>query len=144
VAAGIAILKYRLYDIDLLIRRTLIYGVLTALLALVYLGAVIALQTVFTALTGAARSELVTVLSTLVIAALFIPLRNRLQAAIDRRFYRRKYDAARTLAQFSGALRDEVDLDDLSAHLVDAVDETMQPESVSLWLRAARDEGQRH
>jgi hypothetical protein len=134
VAAGIAILKYRLYDIDLLIRRTLIYGVLTALLALVYLGAVIALQTVFTAFTGASRSELVTVLSTLVIAALFVPLRNRLQAAIDQRFYRRKYDAARTLAQFSASLRDEVNLENLSAHLVDAVDETMQPESVGLWL----------
>jgi len=136
VAIGIAILKYRLYDIDLLIRRTLIYGMLTALLALVYFGAVVALQAIFTALTGSARSELVTVLSTLVIAALFVPLRGQLQALIDRRFYRRKYDAARTLAAFGAGLRDEVNLDSLSAHLLEAVDETMQPASVSLWYKA--------
>jgi hypothetical protein len=135
LAAGIAILKYRLYDIDLLIRRTLIYGVLTALLVLVYLGAVIALQTIFTALTGSARSELVTVLSTLVIAALFVPLRNRLQAIIDRRFYRRKYDAARTLAAFGSSVRDEVELGRLTEHLTEVVDDTLQPESVTLWLK---------
>jgi hypothetical protein len=135
VAAGIAVLKYHLYDIDLIIRRTLIYAVLTALLAFVYLGAVVALQTIFTALTGAARSELVTVLSTLVIAALFVPFRNRLQTAIDHRFYRRKYDAARTLAQFGATLRDEVNLDDLSVHLITAVNEAMQPAVVSLWLK---------
>jgi len=142
VAAGIAVLKYHLYDIDLIIRRTLIYGALTALLVLVYLGAVIALQTIFTAVTGSARSELVTVLSTLAIAALFVPLRGRLQAFIDHRFYRRKYDAARTLAVFGANLRDEVNLENLSAHLLDAVDETMQPESVGLWLRAAGRDGQ--
>ncbi len=142
VAAGIAVLKYHLYDIDLIIRRTLVYAVLTALLALVYLGAVITLQTLFTALTGSARSELVTVLSTLIIAALFVPLRRRIQAFIDRRFYRRKYDAARVLAHFGAGLRDEVNLDNVSAHLLTAVDETMQPQSVGLWLRAASGEGQ--
>jgi hypothetical protein len=142
LSIGMAILRSHLWDIDILIRRTLIYGVLTALLALVYLGAVIALQAVFTAVTGSARSELVTVLSTLVIAALFFPLRRRVQAFIDRRFYRRKYDAATTLAVFGTNLRDEVNLEDLSAHLLDAVDETMQPASVSLWLPAARGGGQ--
>ena len=141
ISIGMAILRSHLWDIDLLIRRTLIYGVLTALLALVYLGAVVALQAIFTALTGSARAALVTVLSTLVIAALFVPLRRRLQAAIDRRFYRRKYDAARTLAQFGASLRDEVNLDDLSAHLLEAVDDSMQPERVTLWLRATADEG---
>jgi hypothetical protein len=135
VAAGIAILKYRLYDIDILIRRTLVYGVLTGLLALVYLGVVVALQALFTLLTGAQRSELVTVISTLVIAALFVPLRKRLQAAIDRRFYRRGYDAARTLAAFGASLRDEVNLDELSARLISVVDDTMQPEQVSLWIK---------
>ena len=139
-AAGIAILKFRLYDIDLIIRRTLVYGALTALLALVYLGVVVALQSVFTALTGAAQSALVTVLSTLIIAALFVPLRRRLQAAIDQRFYRRKYDAARTLAEFGAGLRDEVNLDELSERLVTAVDETMRPAAVSLWLRG-KDKG---
>jgi len=134
LSIGVAILRTHLWDIDILIRRTLIYGVLTALLALVYLGAVVSLQALFTAITGQQRSELVTVLSTLAIAALFVPLRGRIQSVIDRRFYRRKYDAARTLAQFGTALRDEVNLDELSAHLLDAVDESMQPESVALWL----------
>lgn len=134
LSIGMAILRSRLWDIDLLIRRTLVYAALTALLALVYFGSVVALQSLFTALTGQQRSELVTVLSTLAIAALFVPLRNRLQALIDRRFYRRKYDAARTLAAFGAALRDEVDLDELSEHLLGVVDETMQPETVALWL----------
>lgn len=134
LSIGMAILRSHLWDIDVLIRRTLIYAVLTALLAAIYLGAVVALQAVFTALTGQQRSEVVTVISTLVIAALFVPLRNRIQAVIDRRLYRGKYDAARTLAQFGAALRNEVDLDDLSSHLLAAVDETMRPESVALWL----------
>jgi len=134
LSIGMAILRSHLWDIDILIRRTLIYAVLTALLALVYLGVVVALQAVFTALTGQQRSELVTVTSTLVIATLFLPLRSRIQSVIDRRLYRRKYDAARTLAQFGAALRDELNLDDLSAHLLTAVDETMQPETVALWL----------
>lgn len=135
IGIGLAILLSQLWDIDLIIRRTLVYGVLTALLALVYFGSVLGLQSLFTALTGAARSELVTVLSTLVIAALFVPLRRRLQAAIDRRFYRGKYDAARTLAQFSASLRDEVDLKQLTDGLVSVVHGTMQPESVDLWLK---------
>jgi hypothetical protein len=128
-------LRYRLWDIDLLINRALVYGALTLLLALGYFGAVVVLQAVFQAVAGQARSALVTVLSTLIIAALFGPLRNRLQAAIDRRFYRRKYDAARTLAQFGASLRDEVNLENLSADLLAAVEETMQPEAVGLWLR---------
>ena len=134
ISIGMAILRSHLWDIDILIRRTLIYSALTGLLALVYLGVVVALQAVFTALTGQPRSELVTVISTLVIAALFVPLRRRVQTIIDHRFYRRKYDAARTLAAFGAALRDEVNLDDLAAHLLTTVEETMQPESVSLWL----------
>jgi hypothetical protein len=138
VAAGIAILKYRLYDIEVIIRRTLVYSALTALLALAYFGSVVVLQNTLGAFTGQRESTLVTVLSTLVIAALFVPLRNWLQAAIDRRFYRRKYDAARTLAQFGASLRDEVNLDVLLANLLASVDETMQPEMVSLWLKERR------
>jgi hypothetical protein len=135
IGIALALLLSRLWDIDLIIRRTLVYSVLTALLALVYFGSVLGLQALFTTLTGAARSELVTVLSTLVIAALFVPLRQRLQAAIDRRFYRRKYDAARILAQFSTSLRDEVDLNYLAERLMSVVQDTMQPESVGLWLK---------
>ena len=134
IATGIAILKYRLYAIDLLIRRTLVYSVLTGILALVYFGSVVVLQGVFTALTGAARSELVTVLSTLAIAALFVPVRNRLQEFIDRRFYRRKVDAALALAAFSRAARDEVDLERLTQRLAQVAQETMQPETVDLVL----------
>jgi hypothetical protein len=135
----IAIFRNRLWDIDLIIRRTLIYAALTALLALAYFGSVVVLQGIFSALTGPLRepSTLVTVISTLVIAALFVPLRGRVQAVIDRRLYRRKYDAARTLAAFATSARDDVDLDDLTDGLLGVVDEAMRPASVSLWLKAA-------
>jgi hypothetical protein len=136
IAAGIAILRYRLYDIDLLINRTLVYGALTTLLALVYFGGVTATQAIFHALTGQEEQpQLAIVVSTLVIAALFNPLRRRIQAFIDRRFYRRKYDAAETLAAFSARVRDETDLERLGEDLVGVVTETMQPSHVSLLLR---------
>ena len=135
VGLGFAILRYRLWDIDLIIRRTLIYSGLTAALVLVYLGSVVLLQALFQALTGARQSEFVTVVSTLAIAALFIPLRRRLQDLIDRLFYRRKYDAAKTLAAFSATLRDETDLAKLTERSLSVVDETMRPAHVSLWLR---------
>jgi hypothetical protein len=135
VAVGVAILRYRLYDIDRIINRTLVYGSLTLMLALVYFGGVTATQAVFTARTGQEEQpQLAIVVSTLVIAALFSPLRHRIQSFIDRRFYRRKYDAAKTLEAFSAALREETDLDALSDDLVGVVRETMQPAHVSLWL----------
>ncbi len=136
ISIGIAILRYRLYEIDILINRTLVYGALTALLAVVYFGSVTATQATFRALTGQQeQAQLAIVVSTLVIAALFNPLRRRTQGFIDRRFYRRKYDAAKTLEAFSAKLRDETDLDALSDDLVGVVRETMQPAHVSLWLR---------
>jgi hypothetical protein len=133
ISIGIAIVRYRLYEIDTFINRTLVYALLTALLAAVYFGAVVLLQRVFVALTGE-RSTLAIVASTLLIAALFNPLRRRIQGFIDRRFYRSKYDAARTLEAFSAKLRDETDLDALSNDLVEVVRETMQPAHVSMWL----------
>jgi hypothetical protein len=135
VVIGLAIFKYRLYDVDLIIRRTLTYGALTALLALAYFGTVIVMQGVVGTFTGGARSPLVTVISTLGIAALFNPLRHRVQDFIDRRFYRAKYDAAQTLARFASTARDEVDVDQLTRTLVGVVKETMQPAHVSLWLK---------
>jgi hypothetical protein len=136
VAVGFAVLKYRLYNIDLLINRTLVYGLLTAMLALIYFGGVAATQAVFRSFTGQEQQpQLAIVVSTLVIAALFNPLRRRIQGFIDRRFYRRKYDAAKTLEAFSAKLRDETDLDTLTDDLVGVVRETMQPAHVSLWLR---------
>jgi hypothetical protein len=135
IATGIAILRYRLYDIDLLINRALVYGSLTVMLALLYFGGVSAIQALFGALTGQGEQpQLAIVVSTLVIAALFNPLRRRIQAFIDRLFYRSKYDAAKTLEAFSAKLRDETNLDALSDALVGVVRETMQPAHVSVWL----------
>jgi hypothetical protein len=134
VAVGIAVLRYRLYNIDLLINRALVYASLTATLALVYFGGVVSLQYLFRALTGHG-STLAVVVSTLAIAALSSPLRRRIQAFIDRRFYRKKYDARKTLEAFSTKLRDGTDLDALSNDLVGVVREAMQPAHVSLWLR---------
>jgi hypothetical protein len=134
ISIGIAILRYRLYDIDLLINRTLVYGSLTATLVALYFGGIILLQRFFVILTGQ-QSTLAVVVSTLLIAALFNPLRRRIQSFIDRRFYRNKYDAAKTLDAFSAKLRDETNLNALSDDLVGVVQETMQPAHLSLWLR---------
>jgi hypothetical protein len=134
VAIGFAVLKYRLYEIDLIINRTLVYGSLTVTLVALYFGVIVVLQRLFVALTGQ-QSTLAVVASTLLIAALFNPLRRRIQGFIDRRFYRRKYDARKTLEAFSAHLRDETNLDALGDDLVGVVRETMQPAHVSLWLR---------
>jgi hypothetical protein len=136
VSVGIAIMRYRLYDIDVLINRTLVYGLLTAMLLGVYFGGVTATQALFRALTGQEQlPQYAVVASTLVIAALFNPLRRRIQSFIDRSFYRRKYDAAKTLEGFSIKLRDETDPEALRGDLVGVVRETMQPAHASLWLR---------
>jgi hypothetical protein len=137
ICVAISIFRYRLWDIDVIIRRTLIYSSLTAALGLVYLSSVVVLQSLFGLVTGERQSELVTVLSTLGIAALFIPLRRRLQDGIDRYFFRRKYDAAQTLAAFAASVRDETNLERLATRLVNGVEETMQPAHVSLWMRAS-------
>jgi len=136
-AVGIAITRYRLYGIDILINRTLVYGSLTAMLVALYFGIIVMLQRVFVVLTGE-KSTLAVVASTLLIAALFTPLRRRIQSFIDKRFYRRKYDARKTLEAFSSKLRNETDLNALSNDLVGVVRETMQPAHVSLWFRPDR------
>jgi hypothetical protein len=141
VSIGIAILRYRLYEIDHIINRTLVYGSLTATLIALYFGLIVVLQSIFVLLTEE-KSTLAVVASTLLIAALFTPLRRRIQSFIDRRFYRKKYDARKTLEAFSAKLRDETDLQAVSDELVGVVRETMQPAHVSLWLRpdaASRD-----
>jgi hypothetical protein len=135
LSIGVAILRSGLYEIDIIINRTLVYGPLTATLVALYFGGIVLLQRVFVALTGE-KSTLAVVASTLLIAALFSPLRRRIQSFIDRRFYRSKYDARKTLEAFSVKLREETDLETLNDELVGVVGETMQPAHVSLWLRS--------
>ena len=142
---GIAILRYRLWDVDALINKALVYGLLTGLLAAMYAGFIIGLESLIGASTGqVANNPLVLVISTLAIAALFQPLRKRLQHSIDRRFYRRKYDAEKTLAAFSATLREALDLAQVREQLLAVVQETMQPASVSLWLWQPEQPQQEH
>lgn len=136
-AVAIAVVRYRLWDIDIIIRKTLTYALLAALLSVIYFASIIILGTLFASLIGKS-SDVITVVSTLAIAALFVPLRNRIQEAIDRRFYRKKYDAQQVLTAFAATVRDETDLEKLAARLMQVVDETMQPESVSMWLKQDR------
>ena len=133
-AIGIAIVRHRLFDIDLIIRRTLIYGVLTTLLAGTYFVLVALLQRGLAALTGQNNSDVVTVVSTLAVAGLFLPVRNAVQRLIDRRFFRTKYNAEQVLARFSQDMRDAVEMDEVTTKLLDAVDATMQPKEMVLWL----------
>jgi hypothetical protein len=142
ISLAIAILRYRLFDIDIIIRRTLQYSVLSGLLALTYFGLVVVLQSLFSTISNQ-QSPIVVVLSTLAIAALFNPVRRRVQDAIDRRFYRKKYDAAKVIADFAATCRDETDLDKLTARLVEVVQETMQPTQVSLWLKPTAERDRR-
>ena len=137
LALAVAILRYRLWDIDTLINKALVYGLLTGILAALYAGLIVGLESLADAITGGHASEqpVALVISTLVIWALFQPLRKRLQATIDRRFYRKKYDATRTLTAFSAVLRSEVNLEQVREQLIAVVQETMQPTHVSLWLR---------
>lgn len=135
IGLGISLLRYRMFDVDTVIRKTAVYSILSVLLALVYFGIIVTLQRVFSDVSGD-TSNVAVVLSTLVIAALFLPLRRRVQAVIDRRFYRRKYDAEQVLARFAATARDETDLDALTAELLRVIQETMQPESVSIWLQS--------
>ncbi len=136
ISVAVAVLRYHLWDIDVIIRKTLVYGALTASLALVYFGSVVLLQSLVTAV-GGQQTAVVTVISTLLIAALFTPLRRRIQSDIDRRFFRKKYNADKVVAAFGSSLRQEVNLEDLQVQIVAVVEETLQPELVGLWLRTS-------